>query len=233
MRKSLVLLKNGKPGDRLVLPLPKKPHSSILVAGGHANDHGSQCGGWTITWQGFTGNNPTVSTTIFDGINRAIEPGTDVVYAENPDADFVQRNKACFDYAIVVVGGEPPYAETFGDNLNLTIPAPGPDVIQNVCDSIKCVVVIVSGRPLVVEPYLDTIDALVAAWLPGTEGQGISDVLFGDYGFSGKLSRTWFRSVDQLPMNVGDAHYDPLFHPVWAWARDTAVEILEAKGYVV
>ncbi|TKW38193.1 hypothetical protein SEVIR_1G097600v4 [Setaria viridis] len=213
VRKSLVLLKNGKPGDKPLLPLPKKAYGgSILVAGSHADDLGSQCGGWTITWQGFTGNNNlTAGTTILDGIKRAIEPaGTDVVYAGNPDADFVQRNKARFDYAIVVVG-EPPYAETFGDNSNLTIPAPGPDVIRNVCGSIRCVVVIVSGRQLVVEPYLDAIDALVAAWLPGTEGQGVADVLFGDYGFTGKLSRTWFRSVEQLPMNVGDAHYDPLF----------------------
>lgn len=62
-----------------------------------------------------------------------------------------------------------------------------------------------------IEPYLSAIDAFVAAWLPGSEGQGIADVLFGDYGFTGKLSRTWFKSVDQLPMNVGDKHYDPLF----------------------
>jgi beta-glucosidase len=137
-------------------------------------------------------------------------PGTDVVFSENPDAGFIQKNKARFDYAIVVVG-EHPYAETAGDNLNLTIPAPGPAIIKNVCSSIKCVVVLVSGRPLVVEPYLGAIDALVAAWLPGTEGEGVADVLFGDYGFTGKLSRTWFRSVDQLPMNVGDVHYDPLF----------------------
>jgi beta-glucosidase len=213
VRKSLVLLKNGKPGDKPLLPLPKKAHTgSILVAGSHADDLGSQCGGWTITWQGFTGNNSlTAGTTILDGIKRAIEPaGTDVVYARNPDADFVRRHKALFDYAVVVVG-EPPYAETYGDNSNLTIPVPGPDVIRNVCGSIRCVVVVVSGRPLVVEPYLDAIDALVAAWLPGTEGQGIADVLFGDYGFTGKLSRTWFRSVEQLPMNTGDAHYDPLF----------------------
>ncbi|KAJ1277738.1 hypothetical protein BS78_04G026900 [Paspalum vaginatum] len=189
--KSLVLLKNGKPGDKPLLPLPKKA-GSILVAGGHADDLGSQCGGWTITWQGLTGNNLTSGTTILDGIKRAVDPATDVVYSENPDAGFVQQNKARFDYAVLVVG-EPPYAETFGDNLNLTIPAPGPDVIQNVCGSIRCVVVLVSGRPLVVEPY------------------GVADVLFGDYGFTGKLSRTWFRSVEQLPMNVGDAHYDPLF----------------------
>ncbi|PKI32946.1 hypothetical protein CRG98_046673 [Punica granatum] len=62
-----------------------------------------------------------------------------------------------------------------------------------------------------VMPYVSSIDALVAAWLPGTEGQGVADVLFGDYGFTGKLPRTWFKTVDQLPMNVGDAHYDPLF----------------------
>nr|CAB3445474.1 unnamed protein product [Digitaria exilis] len=210
VRKSLVLLKNGKPGDKPLLPLPKKAYGSILVAGSHADDLGSQCGGWTITWQGLTGNNLTAGTTILDGIKHTVFPGTDVVYSENPDVSFIQQNKAKFDYAIVVVG-EPPYAETFGDNLNLTIPAPGPDVIQNVCGSIKCVVVLISGRPLVVEPYMNTIDALVAAWLPGTEGMGVADVLFGDYGFTGKLSRTWFRSVEQLPMNVGDAHYDPLF----------------------
>ncbi|KAG2655767.1 beta-glucosidase BoGH3B-like [Panicum virgatum] len=211
VRKSLVLVKNGKPGDKPLLPLPKKAHGSVLVAGSHADDLGSQCGGWTITWQGLTGNNLTAGTTILDGIKRAVDPGTDVVYSENPDAGFIQQNKARFDYAIVVVG-EPPYAEQFGDNLNLTIPEPGPAIIQNVCGSgIRCVVVLVSGRPLVVEPYIDAMDALVAAWLPGTEGQGVADVLFGDYGFTGKLSRTWFRSVEQLPMNVGDAHYDPLF----------------------
>ena len=115
-----------------------------------------------------------------------------------------------FEYAIVVVG-EPPYAETAGDSATLTMVDPGPSVINNVCGNVKCVVVIVSGRPIVIEPYVSSIDALVAAWLPGTEGQGVTDVLFGDYGFSGKLARTWFKSVDQLPMNVGDPHYDPLF----------------------
>jgi hypothetical protein len=88
---------------------------------------------------------------------------------------------------------------------------PGPSVISNVCETVKCVVVVISGRPIVIEPYLSSIDALVAAWLPGTEGQGVADALFGDYGFTGKLPRTWFKNVDQLPMNVGDPHYDPLF----------------------
>jgi len=79
------------------------------------------------------------------------------------------------------------------------------------CGNVKCVVVTLSGRPFVIEPYESQIDALVAAWLPGTKGQGVADVLFGEYGFTGKLPRTWFETADQLPMNVGDSHYDPLF----------------------
>ncbi|KAK3036173.1 hypothetical protein RJ639_029910 [Escallonia herrerae] len=207
VRKSLVLLKNGKNPNKPVLPLPKKA-SRILVTGAHANDLGLQCGGWTISWQGQSGNNITAGTTILKGIKSTVDKTAKVVYQKNPDAKFVKSQK--FDYAIVVVG-EPPFAEYFGDNLNLTIPAPGPSMIRNVCGSVKCVVVTVAGRPLVVEPYLPSIDALVAAWLPGSEGQGVADVLFGDYGFTGKLARTWFKRVDQLPMNVGDAHYDPLF----------------------
>ncbi|XP_048435363.1 beta-glucosidase BoGH3B isoform X1 [Pyrus x bretschneideri] len=207
VRRSLVLLKNGKSADEPLLPLPKKA-SKILVAGSHADNLGYQCGGWTIEWQGLSGNNLTEGTTILSAIKNTVDPKTKVVYKENPDADFVKSND--FSYAIVVVG-EHPYAETFGDSLNLTIPDPGPSTITNVCGSVKCVVIVISGRPVVIQPYVPLMDALVAAWLPGTEGQGVADVLFGDYGFTGKLSRTWFKTVDQLPMNVGDAHYDPLF----------------------
>ncbi|BBN68716.1 Glycosyl hydrolase family protein, partial [Prunus dulcis] len=207
VRKSLVLLKNGENADTPVLPLPKKA-SRILVAGTHANNLGYQCGGWSLTWQGVSGNNYTAGTTILGAIASAVNETTDIVFSINPDPNFVTASN--FDYAVVAVG-EVPYAETRGDSLNLTIPEPGPSIITNVCGAVKCVVVVVSGRPVVIEPYLSSIDALVAAWLPGTEGQGISDVLFGDYGFSGKLPRTWFKTVDQLPMNVGDRHYDPLF----------------------
>ncbi|XP_030962945.1 uncharacterized protein LOC115984160 [Quercus lobata] len=208
VRKSLVLLKNGKSAYAgPVLPLPRKSQR-ILVAGTHADNLGYQCGGWTIEWQGLGGNNLTSGTTILKAIKDTVDSSTQVVFNENPDPAFI--NSDDFAYAIVVVG-EQPYAETNGDNLNLTLPAPGPDTIKNVCGHIKCVVVVVSGRPLVIEPYLESMDALVAAWLPGTEGQGVADVLFGDYGFTGKLARTWFKRVDQLPMNVGDAHYDPLF----------------------
>ncbi|KAF5471963.1 hypothetical protein F2P56_008720 [Juglans regia] len=207
VRRSLVLLKNGESADMPLLPLPKKA-SKILVAGSHADNLGYQCGGWTIEWQGLSGNNLTTGTTILKAIENTVDPKTEVVYKEQPDADYVKSNK--FSYAIVVVG-ELPYAETFGDSLNLTIPDPGPSTIMNVCGAVKCVVVVISGRPVVIQPYVSSIDALVAAWLPGTEGQGVADVLFGDYGFTGKLPRTWFKTVDQLPMNVGDSHYDPLF----------------------
>uniref|UniRef100_M4DUE6 Beta-glucosidase n=1 Tax=Brassica campestris TaxID=3711 RepID=M4DUE6_BRACM len=208
VRKSLVLLKNGKnKGDKPLLPLPKKT-GKILVAGGHADNLGYQCGGWTITWQGLNGNDLTVGTTILTAVKNTVAPTTQVVYNANPDANFVKSGK--FDYAIVVVG-EPPYAEMFGDSTNLTISEPGPSTIGNVCGSVKCVVVVVSGRPVVMQPYVSKIDALVAAWLPGTEGQGVADALFGDYGFTGKLARTWFKSVKQLPMNVGDKYYDPLY----------------------
>lgn len=150
----------------------------------------------------------TGGTTILSAIKKTVDPETEVVYQEHPSASFAKANK--FSYAIVVVG-EPPYAETAGDSMNLTIPATGLSTIENVCGAVRCVVVLITGRPVVIQPYLPKIGALVAAWLPGTEGQGVTDVLFGDHGFTGKLPRTWFKTVDQLPMNVGDAHYDPLF----------------------
>ncbi|GFP89469.1 beta-glucosidase bogh3b [Phtheirospermum japonicum] len=185
VRKSLVLLKNGT----------------------HADDIGNQCGGWTIEWKGLSGD-ITSGTTILTAVKNSVDPSTEVIYNVNPDREFLKSNN--FSYAIVAVG-ELPYVETFGDSKTLTIAEPGYSTMTDVCESVRCVVVIVSGRPVFIEPYLEKIDALVAAWLPGTEGQGIADVLFGDYGFTGKLARTWFRTVDQLPMNVGDSDYDPLF----------------------
>ncbi|KAL1813383.1 hypothetical protein ACET3Z_023448 [Daucus carota] len=206
VRKSLVLLKNGNSEKQILLPLPKKT-SKILVTGTHADNIGYQCGGWTVEWQGVSGN-ITAGTSILTAIERTVDVETEVVYQENPDAGFVKSNK--FSYAIVVVG-EHPYAETEGDSMNLTISDPGPSIITNVCGNVKCVVVLVTGRPVVVQPYMSTIDALVAAWLPGSEGQGVADVLFGDYEFTGKLPHTWFKTVDQLPMNAGDQNYNPLF----------------------
>ncbi|XP_078436044.1 uncharacterized protein LOC144706856 [Wolffia australiana] len=207
-RKSFVLLKNGKsPGDDVV-PLPKKA-SRLLVAGTHADNLGYQCGGWTIEWMGVSGNNATAGTTILSGIRSAVDPSTEVVFSEAPDEGFIKAGK--FTVAVVAVG-ETPYAESLGDRQNLTILEPGPSIVQQVCALVRCVVILVTGRPVVVEPLVPLVDALIAAWLPGSEGgTAMADVLFGDHGFSGKLARTWFRSVDQLPMNVGDPHYDPLF----------------------
>ncbi|KAL5708873.1 beta-glucosidase [Ranunculus cassubicifolius] len=207
VRKSLVLLKNGKSANQPLIPLPKKA-TKILIAGTHADNLGYQCGGWTIEWNGLSGNNLTEGTNIRQAIEHTVDPSTKVEFQENPTPDFVKSQG--YEYAVVVVG-ELPYAETRGDSNNLTIPEPGPSIINNVCGSVKCVVVVISGRPLIVEPYLNSMDALVAAWLPGSEGQGVADVLFGDYGFTGRLARTWMKRLDQLPMNVGDANYDPLF----------------------
>lgn len=206
VRKSLVLLKNGKNMDKPLLPLPKTARK-ILVAGSHADNIGYQCGGWTINWQGQSGN-ITAGTTIMNAVKQTADPKTEVVYIENPDEEAVASSG--FSYSIVVVG-ELPYSEYYGDSKELRLEESGYTTISKVCGAVKCVVVVVSGRPVVMEGYVDGIDALVAAWLPGSEGQGVADVLFGDYGFGGKLPRTWFRTVEQLPMNVGDADYDPLF----------------------
>lgn len=189
VRKSLVLLKNGKTSDKPMLPLSKKA-PKILVAGSHADNLGYQCGGWTIEWQGDTGR-ITVGMTILDAVKAAVDPSTTVVFAENPDADFVKNGG--FSYAIVVVG-EHPYTETKGDSLNLTIPDPGPSTVATVCGAAQCATVLISGRPVVVQPFLGAMDALVAAWLPGTEGQGVTDVLFG-----GRRSPCLMRSVIPLP----------------------------------
>ncbi|CAM6097446.1 unnamed protein product [Calypogeia fissa] len=207
VRKSLVLLKNGKTAtSKPLLPLSKDA-KKIIVAGSHADDIGNQCGGWTITWQGSNGTT-TNGTTILKGIKAAVSKDTEIVHKFSPAKGWAAKQDA--DYAIVVIG-EPPYAETFGDSLNLTLPSDSISTIKNVCPEVKCLVVIISGRPVVFEPYVHLVDALVAAWLPGTEGNGVADVIFGDYQFVGKLSRTWFKTVEQLPMNVGDEHYDPLF----------------------
>lgn len=206
VRKSLVLLKNGK-GSQSLLPLNKNA-TKILIVGAHADDLGLQCGGWTITWQGQAGNNITKGTTILKGIKQSVSANSKVVHLAKPRTG-AAKNKG-YEYAIVVVGEEP-YAEMYGDNMNLTLSSSYQELIKDTCSYVKCVVVMVSGRPLVVEPIVSHMDAFVAAWLPGTEGAGVADMLFGRYDFQGKLSRTWFKRVDQLPMNVGGQNYDPLY----------------------
>ncbi len=200
VRKSLVLLKND--GD--VLPLAKTA-SRIHVGGKSADNIGNQCGGWTIQWQGESGNVTTGGTTILEAIKDAVAQNTKVTYAK--DGSGAQGA----DVGVLVIG-EPPYAEGNGDSADLALADEDVAAFKNMkAAGIPVVVVLISGRPLILEPILDEADAIVAAWLPGTEGEGVADVLFGDYAPTGKLSFTWPKSVDQIPINVGDAKYDPLF----------------------
>ncbi|XP_050237934.1 uncharacterized protein LOC126687416 [Mercurialis annua] len=207
VRKSLVLLKNGKDPKKPFLPLNKNA-KKILVAGTHADNLGYQCGGWTKTWDGTSGR-ITIGTTILDAIRNAVGDNTEVRYEENPSPKTLASQD--FSYAIVAVG-ESPYAEFIGDNSELVIPFNGTDIIRSVADRIPTLAILISGRPLVLgASVLEKIDAFVAAWLPGSEGAGITDVIFGDFNFKGQLPVTWFKNVEQLPMNNGASSYDPLF----------------------
>ncbi|XP_020683228.1 uncharacterized protein LOC110100144 [Dendrobium catenatum] len=207
VRKSLVLLKNGKDPNKPFLPLDKNARR-ILVSGQHADDIGYQCGGWTITWYGGSGRT-TAGTSILDAIKEAVGEKTEVIYEQHPSEDTFANKE--FSFAIVIVG-EVAYAEILGDRSQLNIPLGGAELISRVASKVPTVVIVISGRPLVFKPDLmDKIDALVAAWLPGTEGSGVADVLFGDYDFEGLLPVTWFKSVSQLPMNADHPSYDPLF----------------------
>lgn len=201
VRGSLVLLKNeGK-----TLPV-KKYAKRIHVAGKSADDIGNQCGGWTISWQGNSGNNVvTGGTTILKAIEQSVSPETKVTFSKDGSG------ASGADVGIVVIG-ETPYAEMIGDRKDLTIDEQDVAAVEAVKQAgIPVVVVLLSGRPMIIDKVLDKADAFVAAWLPGTEGRGVTDMLFGDYNFYGKLSMSWPRAMDQIPINVGDANYDPLF----------------------
>ena len=199
VRESLVLLKN----DRKALPLSKTANR-ILVAGKNADDIGNQCGGWTIDWQGKSGPIMPGGTTIFAAFKAAAKGGA-VTYSRDGSG------AAGADVGVVVVG-ETPYAEFMGDREDLSLDKDDMAAIANVKKAgIPLVVVVLSGRPLILGDAVNQADALVAAWLPGTEGAGVADVLFGDYKPTGKLSFTWPRSMAQIPIHVGDAGYDPLF----------------------
>ncbi|ERN09694.1 uncharacterized protein LOC18437851 isoform X1 [Amborella trichopoda] len=206
VRKSLVLLKNGKNPNKPFLPLSKNG-GRILVGGEHAHNLGYQCGGWTITWYGI-GGQITQGTTILEAIKAAVGMNTAVIYEENPTETSFKTQE--FSSAIVVVG-EKPYAEFLGDDPKLELSPKAIETIELVCSKVPTLVILLSGRPLIVEPLIEKMEAFVAAWLPGSEGAGVADVIFGGYEFHGCLPRTWFKRVDQLPMNVGDSNYDPLF----------------------
>ncbi|MFE0510666.1 glycoside hydrolase family 3 N-terminal domain-containing protein, partial [Streptomyces sp. NPDC058964] len=207
---SQVLLKN----DGGVLPLKKS--QKVYVAGSNADDIGNQTGGWTITWQGSSGA-ITKGTTILQGMRDA---GGNVTYSKDASAP-----TGGYDVGVVVVG-ETPYAEGVGDVGNghdLELSAADKAAVDKVCGAMKCAVLIVSGRPQLIGDRLGGIDALVASWLPGTEGDGVADVLYGRRPFTGQLPVTWPKSEAQLPINVGDASYDPQFPYGWGLTTLTKV----------
>ncbi|KAK4407818.1 Lysosomal beta glucosidase [Sesamum angolense] len=180
VRKSLVLLKNGKDPKKPFLPLDRSA-KRILVVGRHADDLGYQCGGWTKTWDGRGGRITTGSCKLPEAICHWH-----------------------FDMS--------PYAEFGGDSKELKIHFNGAELISVVADKFPTLVILISGRPLALEQQLwDKMEGLVAAWLPGSEGGGVVDVIFGDHEFQGRLPLTWFKNVEQLPMHAEDNSYDPLF----------------------
>ena len=193
VQKSMVLLKN----ENDMLPLPKSG-KKIIVAGRGANNIGMQSGGWTISWQGEMGKT-TDGTTILDAIKSTVDEGTVVEYSENGKG-------VSGDIAVVVVG-EKPYAEMEGDKKDLKLAKEDLAVIARFTDkNIPVVVVLLSGRPMIVTDEIDKWNGFVAAWLPGTEGSGVADVLFGDYNPTGKLSFSWPKNMNQFPINPEDDH---------------------------
>jgi beta-glucosidase len=200
VRQSLVLLKN----ENNILPLSKKI-KRIHVTGKSADDIGNQCGGWTIIWQSKSGNVIRGGTTILQAIKNTVSKNT--IVTSSIDGSGAEDADVC-----IVVVGEVPYAEMFGDREDLSLPKEDVAAIENAkASGTPVVVILLSGRPLLIESSLDISNAFVAAWLPGTEGQGVADVLFGDYNPTGKLPHSWPRDIKQIPINIGDKNYNPLF----------------------
>ena len=195
VRQSLVLLKN----EKRTLPLAKTA-ARIHVAGPGADDLGMQCGGWTIDWQGSLGNHIPGGTSILAAIKHTAAKGTAVTFSKDGNG------AEGADVGVVVIG-EKPYAEWAGDGATVALPKESLAAVANMKKAgIPLVVIVLSGRPVILGDVLEQADAVLAAWLPGSEGQGVADVLFGDHRPTGKLSRSWPRSVSQLPRNA-----DPLF----------------------
>jgi beta-glucosidase len=211
VRKSLVLLKN----NQQLLPL--SPKSRVLVAGDGADNIAKQAGGWSVSWQGTDNSNADFpnATSIYQGIRQQVEAaGGQVELAV--DGDY--RKKP--DVAVVVIG-ENPYAEWFGDIQQLEYQLGDKRDLALIKklkqQGIPVVTVFLTGRPLWTNKEINASDAFVVAWLPGSEGQGVADVLLADtegkarYDFQGKLSFSWPKYDHQFVLNKGDANYDPLF----------------------
>jgi len=208
VRKSLVLLKNEKNGDKTAIQALADA-KNIVVAGSKADDIGAQCGGWTITWQGSKGD-ITSGTTVLQGLtdaagSRTITHNTTGEVADDTDA-------------VIVVVGETPYAETDGDRTadTLTITNDDKKLLDDLQESLQAagkeeipvIAILLVGRPVTISDYVDDFDAVVTAWLPGTEGEGIADVLFGDYDFTGTLTYTWPRQASDIPEKFDEGSAD-------------------------
>jgi beta-glucosidase len=193
---SLVLLKN----DHEALPLPKKA-KRIIVVGKAANDLGIQCGGWTIDWQGKAGEVTKGGTTILEALRKSAPRNTEVVYS--PEGEGLTGADR-----VVVVIGEQPYAEMKGDRADLSVPKEDIALVEKARQAgAPVVTVLLSGRPLVLGPVLAVSKAVVAAWLPGTEGLGVADVLYGTKAPKGKLPRPWPRSNEQVISGLPQGDY--------------------------
>ncbi|MDP9422779.1 MAG: exo 1,3/1,4-beta-D-glucan glucohydrolase [Pseudomonadota bacterium] len=211
VRESLVLLKNK--GNLL----PLSPKLNVLVAGDGADNIPKQSGGWTISWQGtdITNQDFPQGQSIYAGIREAVGAGGGRATLSADGAITAKPDVA------IVVFGESPYAEMVGDRPTVEY-SPSDKKDLELLKKLKAagiptVAVLLSGRPLWVNPEINASDAFVAAFLPGSEGGGVADVLFKDpagkvrHDFKGKLSYSWPKRADQTPLNVGDASYDPLF----------------------
>lgn len=212
VRESLVLLKNDPVGDETALSALSSS-KNIAVVGQKAYDIGSQCGGWTITWQGKAGK-ITQGTTLIEGFDQAVD--SDVALSHSLDASNCEGADA-----VIAVFGETPYAETDGDRTGSTL-----NICSSDCQSLDAlrenltvlpedapvIGIIIAGRPINISEYEDMFDAIIMAWLPGTEGDGVADVLFGDYDFTGTLKYTWMKDMNDIgSKDTADA--DKILYP--------------------
>ena len=198
VRESLVLLKNGEVNGGLALEKIKEA-ANITVCGTGAFDIGRQCGGWTISWEGKSGN-ITVGTPIIQGIYDEVKEHATVSHSVKGDIDLASD-------LIVTVVGENPYVESGGDVQASGLKPISTDVklLETIEENVAAngnnpvkVLIVIAGRPIDIKDYVDKYDAVVMAFLPGTEGEGIADVLFGDYDFTGTLPMTWIKDFEKV-----------------------------------
>ncbi|MEO5714708.1 MAG: glycoside hydrolase family 3 protein [Luteolibacter sp.] len=200
VRQSVVLLKN----EGGILPLTNGG-GRIHIAGRGADDIGMQCGGWTVDWQGRMGDVTPGGTTILSALRGHVGSGGEVTVSADGSGAAGAR-------VAVVVIGENPYAESKGDRADLALSKEDAAVVSTVkAAGVPVVLVVLSGRPVILGEVADQADAIVAAWLPGTEGGGVTDVLFGDAAPKGRLSYTWPRSMAQIPLASGAGSGPVLF----------------------